>query len=369
MSVFNIQAPSEIRSSADMEKVKSYLYMLNEQLTYMFGNLTPEDNYSETAYLKYVKDGEKVTRLELTINGVKLEMVKKGEVVSAINMSEEEIKIMASKIKLEGIVTANGWFKILEDGSMKAVNGEFDGKVSAKSGSIGDWTIEEGIIKGSANSKIIGGTVQGSNVTGVNVTGAVIKGSQIGDQDGLFFTDSENVWIGGFQAYETSYGQYIATAIDETNGIGNNWKYAVWTGWNGSEAAFYATEYGDIQCEEIYSEVAGESWSDERLKEDIREIDGELAEQIVINLRPVFFTMKKSRRPGIGFVAQDVYMLCKRLGCSLPLYGYTPDRKYFSIPYQNYIGILTAAYQKQKKKMDAMESRLSELERKLGYGK
>lgn len=39
------------------------------------------------------------------------------------------IKLTADNIQLEGLVTANGYFKILEDGSIEAVNGKFYGKV------------------------------------------------------------------------------------------------------------------------------------------------------------------------------------------------------------------------------------------------
>ena len=43
-------------------------------------------------------------------------------------------------MKLEGLVTANANFKILEDGSIVAVNGKFEGEVKATSGSFGVMT-------------------------------------------------------------------------------------------------------------------------------------------------------------------------------------------------------------------------------------
>ena len=57
--------------------------------------------------------------------------VSTNEVISAINLSTEGVKIQAPKIQLEGVVTANSYFKILEDGSMEAVNGTFTGNLSA----------------------------------------------------------------------------------------------------------------------------------------------------------------------------------------------------------------------------------------------
>lgn len=57
------------------------------------------------------------------------------------------IKLTADNIQLEGLVTANGNFKILDDGSIEAVNGKFGGEVNATSGKIGGFTIKENSIE------------------------------------------------------------------------------------------------------------------------------------------------------------------------------------------------------------------------------
>lgn len=54
----------------------------------------------------------------------------KASVISQINQSTEKISISASKINLNGIVTANSYFCILTDGSIKSVKG-----------TLGGWTI------------------------------------------------------------------------------------------------------------------------------------------------------------------------------------------------------------------------------------
>lgn len=51
------------------------------------------------------------------------------------------IKLTADHIKLEGLITANDNFKILEDGSIEATNGKFKGEIIANKGSIGDLSI------------------------------------------------------------------------------------------------------------------------------------------------------------------------------------------------------------------------------------
>lgn len=61
------------------------------------------------------------------------DQVEKAKIISEINQSPEQISIKASKISLEGIVTANEKFKILEDGSMEATSGKFGGDIDATS--------------------------------------------------------------------------------------------------------------------------------------------------------------------------------------------------------------------------------------------
>lgn len=60
------------------------------------------------------------------------------------------IKLTADDIILEGLVTANENFKILEDGSTVQKNGVFEGEINANKGLIGGFSIHDGYI-GAAN--------------------------------------------------------------------------------------------------------------------------------------------------------------------------------------------------------------------------
>lgn len=51
--------------------------------------------------------------------------------------TKSKIKLTADHIQLEGLTTVNNNFKVLEDGSIEAVNGKFKGKIEAISGKIG----------------------------------------------------------------------------------------------------------------------------------------------------------------------------------------------------------------------------------------
>ena len=68
----------------------------------------------------------------------------KANLISQINQSAEQVAISASKIKLEGIITANGNFKILADGSMETIKGR-----------IGGWTINNTNLKSPSRNLIL----------------------------------------------------------------------------------------------------------------------------------------------------------------------------------------------------------------------
>ena len=128
-------------------------------------------------------------------------------VQSSINQTANEIRLTADKITLEGLVTANSNFKILQDGSMEAVNGKFSGELKATSGSItGALDVSGSLVFGSTNklvfdgatSKIIGYT--GSNKSMElgynNNTYNNFKGT------GLYFFREGDDYVSLYRAYD-----------------------------------------------------------------------------------------------------------------------------------------------------------------------
>lgn len=194
MATFNLGSGTELNNLDSTEKIQSYLYKLTEQLRYMFNNLDPEENYSEQARLTMVTDGERQATIEASLNGILLNYVSKDGIVSAINLSEELIQIEASKIRLEGVVTVNGNFKIGMDGSIEANNGKFSGDISA------------------------------SNIDGARITGSHIYSSYYGTTaDDFYITadgDETVVGISGFTfENEVQYSNWIGSVENPaTNG-------------------------------------------------------------------------------------------------------------------------------------------------------
>jgi hypothetical protein len=80
--------------------------------------------------------------------------VSKGSVISEINQSSESVTIKASKINFNGLVTANSYFQILTNGSMKAT-----------SGTIGGWKIASTYLKAGNITLKSSGEIQIGKVT------------------------------------------------------------------------------------------------------------------------------------------------------------------------------------------------------------
>ncbi|NLZ46672.1 MAG: hypothetical protein GX896_08280 [Clostridiales bacterium] len=68
------------------------------------------------------------TSITQNANNIKLTVSKNG-IISAINQTAESVTINANRINLNGVVTANNYFKILNDGSMVATNAEISGTI------------------------------------------------------------------------------------------------------------------------------------------------------------------------------------------------------------------------------------------------
>lgn len=137
-----------------------YLYMLVlstdkiEALTYKYKTLFEQsERLVKISAAVYDKDERALQETGLMIqpegtgiyikdaNG-KLALIGVGvDETDAEGNKKTVIKLTADNIKLEGLVTANGYFKVKEDGSIEAVNGTFRGNVYAEGGTIGGFSI------------------------------------------------------------------------------------------------------------------------------------------------------------------------------------------------------------------------------------
>ena len=83
---------------------------------------------SITSEVSRARGAESALESRITQTETEIESkVSAGEIVSSINQTAQSVKIDASKIDFNGIVTANSYFKILTDGSMECISGKIGG--------------------------------------------------------------------------------------------------------------------------------------------------------------------------------------------------------------------------------------------------
>ena len=108
---------------------------------------TDEPELTETDYKTASLSDNDIKNAVLKVDKVNAQIelkVNKNEVISAINLSPEEITINANKIKLEGYTTINGKFSVDTDGNMTATGGK-----------IGNFKIDQyTLVGGTGNSQV-----------------------------------------------------------------------------------------------------------------------------------------------------------------------------------------------------------------------
>lgn len=234
-----------------------------------------------------------------------------GEIISAINLSPEEITIKASKISLEGLVTANSYFKILTDGSMEATHGKFSGDISASTININNKFKVDSSGNMTATGAKFSGDITGSEITGstINVTTDLRVGN--------------NIYVGTYTDRNTAKAMHLndAFSIYSRNSVMNIGKYNSTSGAGLVDGTIQFRDTGAIYAratsflrlamnsEYIYmvdgSITASRSIvasSDKRLKKDIKQVD--LAELFsAIDVKS--FSYLNDDKKTIGVIAQD----------------------------------------------------------------
>ena len=91
-----------------------------------------------------------------------------------------------------------------------------------------------------------------------------------------------------------------------------------------------------------------ESWSYRRLKEDIKDVDGEKALSLFRKIQPVTYILKESGEKGTGYIAQDLKMALESLGFS----GIVEDSDgYYGVRYEELIPLRIKAIQELYKRI------------------
>lgn len=316
------------------EEVAGYLVQLDENLRRTFAALDPEENFSPDALVKYQEKMGKVAAFELSVNGMQSVFadlqeetlsqlrliagevslkVSKGGVTSAFNMENGEIRFSGPRLRI-----------ICKNFTADPVTGQYamTGKITAEKGEIAGWSLGKGsngdqYIYGEKDSRIEVGSIESDKTWGfdkVEVLGDTdFRGAKIVLDGSDIDTDKTTIFQDGFTGRHIDAGPNTVTC--------------------GAARAYQEiTVEGQITCKSCYTSRDGKTWSDARLKKNIREIGQKEAERLVQSLQPYSYDMIEDGRRSSGFLAQEVqpfddgYGLVgkKRGGYSLRYAGFIP---------------------------------------------
>lgn len=388
MAVFTSDSVDRLNSIED-RKIRSYLYKLNEDLTYMFNNLTPEDNYSELARLVYAADRENVARLEVRADGIELEVSRNSSQIA-------NLSVQAGQISAKVTDVANNY-----NSSMNLLANMFSLSVNTPSGSssavltgdrialkTGHFTIDAKNLKVDAS----GNATFAGDLEGATLTGCDIVGGSLSIANGTLYADSGWVKFGDFtvstnNAYKMysgdssfeittakSPGGSVATVIvgksaNQTEIAGGN---ITSTGALNIPVVYATTgehisEFYDIQLSKSWwkgwtiTETVQDLWdqvdslSDATAKENVYNIDADEALQFLLDTRTVTFQYKSDGKWSAGVIAQEVDALQDRLEIYYPLVRLDKRSRKYRVDYKNYIPLLIAAVQNLQRQITALK--------------
>ena len=181
-----------------------------------------------------------------------------GNLKSFVGAGQDGVKIKASNIQLEGLVTANENFKILEDGSIEAKNGKFTGEIESYKGTIGGFTIGNGRIGSEATQSGEGGPLAiynnffrvGGNDGYVMFGNDVIPGTAGGafTATGRIVNEHPNTY-GNYGLDQANYGLFIHVS-------GGTKNYGIW-----SNAALMAPSFVNTKAKILTFDPNATSYS------------------------------------------------------------------------------------------------------------
>lgn len=196
-------------------KVSLDVYNENDQLIKSdISNLQVSYNQISSTVSKIINGTQEISGVVTQSNFVTIFSSNKNalgqEVIESINVGGGGVTIDASRINLNGAISANGNVQITTDGKLIAVNGQFTGKITATEGEIAGLKLSsKGLRSSDFNPKLMTGSCYASNGFSVYASGAgILTPSTGGIQTGIITAVGDFIsHITGLEiiAKETSY--------------------------------------------------------------------------------------------------------------------------------------------------------------------
>lgn len=204
-------------------KVSLDVYNENDQLIKSdISNLQVSYNQISSTVSRIINGTQEISGVVTQSNFVTIFSSNKNalgqEVIESINVGGGGVTIDASRINLNGAISANGNVQITTDGKLIAVNGQFTGKITATEGEIAGLKLSNNGLRSSdfnASSKI--GSCYAKNGFSVYASGAgVLTPSTGGMQAGIITAVGDFIsYITGLEiiAKETSYNHGSSSKV------------------------------------------------------------------------------------------------------------------------------------------------------------
>lgn len=279
-------------------------------------------------------------QIEVTTNAINSEVKKKvgySEVISSINQSAESVAIKASKIKLEGLVTANENFQVLTDGSIVAKNGTFTGNIQG--------------------SKITGSTINITDSNGCNIdlnaSGLSINANKYTD---IFGHQGGKLVIGT----TASILEAMFSPICFYPSSGGVWNMPLADGCNKFRFVWNVMSSCYVEIQTLFGAYGLTAWaSDKKLKKNI--IDSEISgiDEIMKIPHYSFDWKNKDYHVDCGYIAQEMEKLNQSYVIKIAQHDekgkYTGDS--YQIDETAIIPVITKALQEVIERLERLEEK------------
>ena len=266
-----------------------------------------------TAEVKRATEKETEISSKIVLNAEKLELkVNKGNVSEIISQESDNISLVGNRLSWQSDKSS-----LIADGTLSC-----DG-INVKNGSF------NGTVTG---SKIIGSTITGATITGTIISGAEIKSPKISGGT-LTDVDLKSVDLKSTESFHAKY--VLPGAISCGDAVTQDADFTIIS---------YKYYFGK---------------SDKRLKTNIIPLKSETGMAVTSALNPVSFSWMRFGNPGIGFIAQETKKVADNYDLSEYCYCQNCDG-YYSVPYQNYVGVMAAAIKNLKKTINALKEKKHE---------
>ena len=200
-------------------KVSLDVYNENDQLIKSdISNLQVSYNQISSTVSKIINGTQEISGVVTQSNFVTIFSSNKNalgqEVIESINVGGGGVTIDASRINLNGAISANGNVQITTDGKLIAVNGEFTGKITATEGEIAGLKLSNNGLRSSdfnASSKI--GSCYAKNGFSVYASGSGVLAPSTGMlQAGIITATGDNAEIIGLEIIAKNTSSYATLA-------------------------------------------------------------------------------------------------------------------------------------------------------------